>query len=391
VTVSVQSGAYDAQVPVPSGRAEFTVLATARDAANNTATAQTLYDAAAPVIVLTPAQSGACSATGCTGAVIDATTTSFQLAADVTEGLALAGAHPVQVRVLNGSTEWVTWTDLARQPDGRWTWSWANLPQLDFTQLTLEVAALDAAGNRGTSSLGVLLDRVRPSLTLSPSQNASCTASACTGTLINATSAPLNLTGLVSADATLSVRVLDGAAEVVPATAVPQTTGSWSWTWAAPPLVDGRFYAVVVTATDALRNSVSRQVVVLVDRLSPSLLVNSPRQGTLVGSAQVTVNASSADGLGLMLVEASADAVTFWPSSRDANGDFVVQVPVPSVDAVEQTLTVRAVDLAGNVRVTTTRYTADRVAPQLSLLGTDFNCSANACTGSVASAATNSA
>lgn len=390
VTVSVQSGAYEAQVTVPSGRAEFTVVATGRDAANNTATAQTLYDAAAPVITLTPAQSGACSATGCTGAVIDATATSFQLTADVTEGLALAATHPVQVRVLNGSTELVTWSDLSRQPDGRWTWAWMNLPALDFTQLTLEVAATDAAGNRGTSSLSVLLDRVRPTLTLSPSQNASCTASACTGTIINATSAALNLMGLVSADATIALRVLDGAAEVVPATAVPQTSGSWSWTWSAPPLVDGRFYAVEVTATDALRNSVSRQLVVLVDRLAPSLLVNSPRQGTLVGSAQLTVNASSADGLGLMLVEASADAVTFSPSSRDANGDFVVQLPVPIVDAVEQTLTVRATDLAGNVRVTTTRYTADRVAPRLTLVGTDFDCSGNACTGNVANAATTS-
>ncbi len=389
VTVNVVAGLYDAQVPVPSGRAEYTVVATARDVANNAASAQTTFDAAAPVVALTPSQNGACSSSGCTGAFIDAAATSFVLTAAVTEGMALAATHSVEVRVLNGSTEVVTWTDLVLQPNGSWSWTWSSLPLLDFTQLTLEVTATDASNNRGTATLGVLLDRVRPSLTFSPSTNASCTATACTGTVVNAASTSLNLTGLVSTDATLSVRVLDGAAVVLAPVAVPQSGGAWSYAWTTFPNVDGRFYSLEVTATDALANTSSQQLVVLVDRVSPGLLVNSPRQGTLVGSAQVTVNATATDGLGLKAVELTTSANgPFVAATRDANGDYVGLLPVPLVDAVEQVVTVRTTDLAGNVRVATTRYTADRVAPVITLGGTNFDCSGTgACTGSVANRA----
>jgi len=389
VAVNVVAGSYDAQVPVPAGRAEYTVVATARDLANNPATAQTTFDGAAPAIALTPSQDGACSASGCTGAFIDAAATSFVLSAAVTEGLSLASIHPVQVRVLNGSTEVVAWTDLVLQPNGSWSWTWSSLPALDFSQLTLEVAATDAANNRGTASLGVLLDRVRPTLTFTPSTNASCTATACTGAVVNAASTSLNLAGLVSPDATLSLRVLDGAAVVFAPVPVPQTAGVWSYAWTGIPNVDGRFYSLEVTATDALLNSFTQRLVVLVDRVVPGVVVSSPRAGDLVGSAQVTVNATATDGLGLKAVElATSVNGPFVFAARDANGDYVGQLPVPPVDAVEQVLTVRATDLADNVRVVSTRYTADRVAPVVTLGGADFDCSGTgACTGSVANGA----
>ncbi len=390
VTVAVVAGAYDVQLPVSGARAEYTVVATARDVAGNSATAQTTLDAAAPVVVLSPSQDGVCTSMGCTGVFIDAATPSFTLKATVTEGFSLAAMHPVQVRVTDGTNaELVTWTDLVLQPNGSWSWTWASLPALDFTRLTIEVAAIDASNNRGTARLGVPYDRVRPTLTLSASVNASCAATACSGAVVNATSTSLDLTGLVSTDATLSLRVLDGAAVVMAPVAVPQTAGAWSYAWTSFPNVDGRFYSLEVTATDALQNTFSRQLVVLVDRINPSLLVNSPRQGNLVGTAQVTVNASAADGLGLKTVElASSASGPFIATTVDSNGDYVGQLPVPMVDAVEQVLTVRATDLANNVRVASTRYTADRVAPVITVNGTDFDCSgAGACTGSVANAA----
>ncbi|MDP2272071.1 MAG: Ig-like domain-containing protein [Archangium sp.] len=388
-TAPVVAGTWTLEVPVATGRAEYTVIATVRDAAGNTTSAQTTFDAQAPTVVLTPSQSGACTSAGCTGALIDAAATSFSLTATVTDGLALAAAQPVQVRVMDGTTVLVGWTDLVRQPNGDWTWTWSNLPQLDFKQLTLEVAAIDASNNRGTATLGVLYDRVRPTITFTPSQNAACTMTACTGAVVTAASTSLDLVGLVSPDATVSLRVLDGAAVVVPETAIPQAAGNWSYSWSSFPNVDGRFYSLELTATDALRNTSTRQLVVLVDRVQPSLLVNSPRAGTLVGTGLVSVNASSTDGLGLMRVEvATAATGPFVAAVRDSNGDYVAQVPVPTVDAVEQVLTVRATDLAGNARSTTTRYTADRVAPVFTLNGADFDCSGvNACTGSVANRA----
>ena len=133
-TANVVAGSWNLEVPVPTGRAEYTVIATVRDGAGNTTSAQTTFDAEAPRVVLSPS----------TGAVIDAAATSFSLSAAVTDGLPLASAQPVQVRVMDGTTVLVGWTDLVRQPNGEWTWTWSNLPQLDFTQLTLEVAAIDA-------------------------------------------------------------------------------------------------------------------------------------------------------------------------------------------------------------------------------------------------------
>ena len=390
VTVTVVAGAYDVQLPVSGARAEYTVVATARDVAGNSAMVQTTLDAAAPVVVLSPSQDGVCTSTGCTGVFIDAATPSFTLTATVTEGFSLAAMHPVQVRVIDGTNaELVTWTDLVLQPNGSWSWTWASLPALDYTRLTIEVAAIDASNNRGTARLGVPYDRVRPTLTLSPTGDASCTASACIGAVINGTTTSLDLSGVVSADATLSLRVLDGAAVVMAPIAVPQNGGSWSYAWTAFPNVDGRYYSLELTATDPLQNSFSRQLVVLVDRVNPSLLVNSPRQGNLIGTSQVTVNASAADGLGLKSVElATSSNGPFVGTALDANGDYVGQLAVPMVDAVEQVLTVRATDLANNVRVTSTRYTADRVAPIITLNGTDFDCSGTgACTGSVANAA----
>ncbi len=388
-TAPVVAGAWTLNVPVATGRAEYTVIATVRDAAGNTTSAQTTFDAQAPTVVLSPSQSGACTGTACTGAIIDAAATSFSLTATVTDGLALAAAQPVQLRVMDGTTVLVGWTDLVRQPNGDWTWTWSNLPQLDFTQLTLEVAAVDASNNRGTATLSVLYDRVRPTITFTPSQNAACSTTACTGAVMNAASTSLDLVGLVSPDATVSLRVLDGAAVVVPETAIPQTGGSWSYSWSSFPNVDGRFYSLELTATDALRNTSTRQLVVLVDRVQPSLLVNSPRAGTLVGTALVSVNTSSSDGLGLMRVEVATTATgPFITAVRDSNGDYVAQMPVPTVDAVEQVLTVRATDLAGNARSTTTRYTADRVAPVVTVNGANFDCSGlDACTGSVANRA----
>ncbi len=378
-TTAVIAGAWTLQVPAPVGRAEYSVIATVRDAAGNTTSAETTFDTEAPTVMIT-AQNGA---------EIDAAASSFSISASVTDGLPLTSAQPAQVRVLDGTTVLVAWTDLVRQANGTWTWTWSSLPQLDFTTLTLEVAATDASSNRGTASLTVLYDRVRPTLTFTPSTNAACTATACTGAIVNAASTTLDLVGLVSPDATLSLRVLDGAAVVMPALAVPHTAGSWSYSWTSFPNVDGRFYSLELTATDTLRNTVTRQLVVLVDRVQPSLLVNAPRQGTLVGTSLVSVNTSVTDGLGLTRVEVGTVATgPFISAVRDSNGDYLAQIPVPTVDAVEQVLTVRAMDLAGNVRTGTTRYTADRVAPVLTLNGTDFNCTgANACTGSVANRA----
>lgn len=390
LTVNVLNGAYAAALTVPMGRAEYTVTARARDRAGNQATASTRYDREAPTVVVTPSQDGACTSTGCTGAVIDASMSTFTLSAAVTEGLGLAAQHPVQVRVLDGTAELVAWTDLTQQASGTWSWTWAVLPALDFTRLTMEVAATDAAGNRGTATLRVLLDRVRPQVSFTPSANASCTLTACTGTIVNAATAALDLVGVASTDAALRLRVLDGMTELQAPVSVPQSNGSWTSSWTSFPSVDGRFLTLEVTATDALFNSASRQLTVLVDRALPGLVVNTPRPGTLVATAQVSVESTAIDGLGVQRVEVGTSAM--GPSvaaTKNANGDYEGSLAVPLVDAVEQTLTVRATDLAGNTRTTTTRYTADRVAPVLTLTGADFDCTGTGlCTGSVANAGT---
>lgn len=385
MSVPALDGGYDVELPLRPGRAEYTVEATARDQSRNAATAQVTVDGEAPAITLSPSQDGACTSTGCTGALIDTRTSSFTLTATVTEGLGLAAQDPVRARVLDGATEVVSWTRLTRQATGEWTWTWSALPNLDFTRLTVEVEATDAANNRGIARLQVVMDRLSPALQLTPSTDAACTATACTGTVLNLASPGLPLTGTVSPDASVQVSVLDGTSVLVPAQAAMVTNGAWSFTWSNLPNVDGRPYTVVVTATDALLNTTTRQLTVFVDRVLPTLVVSSPISSALVGTAKVDVSATSLDGAGLTRVDlATSPQGPFVTATRNAAGLFAGQLDVPVVDAVAQELTVRATDLAGNARTATVRYVADRVAPVLTLNGSDFDCSGpDFCTGSV--------
>ncbi|MFZ5439918.1 MAG: Ig-like domain-containing protein [Myxococcota bacterium] len=379
--------------PLVDGR-PYTMEVTASDLLGNRTTSSLVVfvDRVGPSVALTPAQDGACAAGACSGAFVNGAATSFALGANVIDGQGLAASHPVRVRVLDGATELVPPSDLSAA-GSLWSWSWTTLPLVDGRSYTLEVTAADAAGNATVARRAVLVDRVGPSLSLT-SQDASCSATGCTGAVVSAANATFQLAatatdGLgLAATGAVRVRVLDGASVVVPATDLSLQAGAWSYAWAAP-LVDGRYYSMEVTATDAAGNASSRSRVVLVDRVNPTLLVNSPRQGTLVGNAQVVVNASASDGFGLKTVELSENATAPWTAAAlDANGDWVGQLPVPTVDAVAQTIRVRATDLVGNSRTTTTQYTADRVAPTLTLDARSFDCAgADACTGSVANLA----
>ncbi|MEW6431248.1 MAG: Ig-like domain repeat protein [Myxococcota bacterium] len=388
VALPVVMGLFDGELD--SADTEFVIVVSGSDRAGNIASVQTTYDPSPPVISLQP-DDAQCGAGGCTGAVISGATTVFTITATITD-LALAATNPVRIRVVTqGGTELVPLSNMSSSGGTAWTWTWTNLPALDDTALDFVVTATDAAGNQGTGTVHGRIDRIAPTLTALPSQDASCDASGCVGGVISLATTGFSMTGTTSG-AQLNLRVKDGAGVVVPTTPLPlDSTGAWSWTWASPPTVDGRFYGVELTATDVVGNAATLTRAVLVDRVLPSLFVSAPAAGALLGTPTVAVISSAADSLGVRTVEVAAQpSGPFTSASLDANGDYVATLPVPVVDAVTQTLAIRAVDLVGNTRALTRSYVADRVAPVVTVNGTDYDCSGAQCTGLVANGSSTS-
>lgn len=382
VTMGTFSGELDSTDP------EFVVVVTGRDAAGNEGVAQSTFDPTGPRISLSPAD-GNCDASGCSGAIINASTTSFTITATIEE-LALAPTSPVTIRVVTTTgTQIVPTTDMQRSGSS-WIWTWSNLPTLDLMDLHFVVTATDAAQNVSSATVFGSFDRIGPVITMTPAQDGACNQTGCSGAVVTSATNSFVFSGTVEA-IDMRIRIRDGASVVVPSSEVSINMGTWSWTWSAPPLVDGRPMTAEITATDRLGNTTTASRIVLVDRVAPSVLAASPLAGALVGTPTVAVAANAADGLGIKAVEvttSSGSAIT--PATLDANGDYVANVGVPVVDAVEQTLTFRAVDLVGNSRSTTRRYIADRVAPVVSIAGGDFDCAGPVCSGMVANGSTSS-
>jgi hypothetical protein len=278
-----------------------------------------------------------------------------------------------------------------------------QVPAVQASSFLVTAHATDTGGLTTVATLPLTADRVGPSIVVaSPAADGSCTASACTGALVNvATGASYAISGSVvdpSGVGTASLRILDGAAVVVPTTSLTLGAGgSWSYSWSPLPSVNGRAYVVEVSASDSLGNAASPVTrTIIVDRVPPTLTITSPVSGALVSGASVTLVGVAGDGTsyGISAVSTSLDGTTWTPATFAADGSFSAALPVPGVDHVSQTLSVQVVDLAGNSKLFTTSYVADRVAPVVafSAPAADYSCpsATAACTGAVANAATSS-
>ncbi len=277
------------------------------------------------------------------------------------------------------------------------------VPAVQAASLVMTARATDVGGLVSTATLTLTADRVGPSLTIAtPAADGNCTATACSGALVTVASASsVAIAGSAvdpSGVASASLRILDGAAVLVPATSLTVgSDGSWTFSWSSVPNVNGRAYVVEVTASDSAGNAASPVTrTIIVDRVAPTATFSSPVAGSLIGASSVTLAGVASDGasFGVGSAETSLDGATWSATPLAADGSFSASLAVPSVDHVAQTLSLRVTDLAGNQKIFTVSYVADRVAPVVAVTSPslDDSCPSTtaACMGAVANAAASS-
>ena len=118
---------------------------------------------------------------------------------------------------------------------------------------------------------------------------------------------------------------------------------------------------IVIVATDAAGNSASETRSVTLDTVAPAVAITSPASGAILASRVVTASGTAEAGAELTVNGvrvAVASAGTWSADLAFADGPH--------------TITVRAVDAAGNVATVTRSITIDTTAPSLSVTSPDF-------------------
>lgn len=230
-----------------------------------------------------------------------------------------------RVRVRAGAGEWVeasgreTWSASLALPDGRWT---------------IEVEALDRAGNSASTAVAVIIDTAPPLLRV--------TAPA--GEVL--TSSPtVEVTGAAEPGCTLTI---DGEP-------VPVIYGSFR---ASVALSEGP-NRVELEARDAAGNRALSWLEVTLDTIPPWLTVATPGDGALTNRSEVEVAGAAEEGA-LVLVSGAA-------ASRD--GPFF-SARVGLVEG-ENRVVVRAIDGASNVASVELRVYLDSTPPQIRVSAAD--------------------
>jgi hypothetical protein len=401
VAATVTGGTFVAQIPVTDGT--FPITATARDAANNLATAAVSVnvDSAPPVIaVWSPAEGDPTNNEALTisGSVSDSSpvtlridTSAGSVAVSLTEG---AFTHSVQLGPEGANTIAIIATDAAgnQATFDRHVIRDLTPPTLDIAgpaedsvigvepitmtgfvydltattvrvngadasrvqdswsgpvsfgaegPQTVSIVATDAAGNQSTATRRLLLDLNPPVVTIDQPSNASLTASE-----------TVTVSGHV---ADVSLASLTIAGQPVPVSAGAATT-PFS---ANVALADGDNHLHVV-ATDRLGRTSEAEVVLTRDSIAPSLQLAAPATISRRRGAQATVSAS--DNLALADVVVSANGS---PLGTFGAAPFTLDLTVPDAVAVggQLLVTATATDRAGNSTTAThaLRVTADGV------------------------------
>lgn len=229
-----------------------------------------------------------------------------------------------------------------------WTVS-GPVPALDGAPLSVAVRATDTLGNASAGRVSVAVDAAGPRGTFT---------TPAPGALVSGTA--LRVSGEV-ADGTgvASVRVrLDGAGE-----AEATVTGAgWAATLALPE-ANGAPHELVATFTDVLGNSAQARLALTVDNVAPQPALVDPAPDAVVGAAQLAVRLVAVGGASAVTVALGAQPAV---SATALGGDvWQAAVSVPAEDFTPETLSVVAVDLAGNRGLAARGVRVDRVAPVL--------------------------
>jgi RHS repeat-associated protein len=199
---------------------------------------------------------------------------------------------------------------------------------------TIHIVATDAAGHVTDSTRTVIRDRTAPVLAVNSPADGLITRDtivAVSGTVLDSTTVTVNVNGV-------SLSVGQG--------------GAFSGTLA---LVEGH-NSLVITATDVVGNVTSVPRTVIRDRIGPVLTVNGPAQGLITRDTIIIVSVTATDS-NAVTVNVNGIQLT-----AGQNGAFS-----GSIALIEghNTLTITAVDAAGNQTPATRTVIRDRIPPAL--------------------------
>lgn len=203
----------------------------------------------------------------------------------------------------------------------------------------LLVEARDPAGNKGSATAAVILDTVPPAISV---------ATPVDGLYTNI---PLvTVTGTVNED--VASVTINGV------TASVSTTSSASTTFTATlTLIEGA-NTLVVTAVDRAGNSTSSTVTATLDTVAPQLTVIGPADGALLNNGQITFGGAATEPVVSVLVNGIAAQV-------GTSGGYTLPITLAEGS---NTLTVTAIDRAGNSSTNTITVNLDSIAPAAPLL-----------------------
>ena len=245
---------------------------------------------------------------------------------------------------------------------GTWsaTWAASEVPSGETTA-AISVSAVDAAGNTASTSGSVVIDTLVNRLTLDDMPGGADEI------VNNAESGqPIVLSGQVEAGSSVIV-TLAGIAQA----ATVDAAGNWTVTYAANTLPTGTLSTqLVVRATDAAGNTASLTETVQIDTEVMPLTLDKPIEGD-----NIINMVEAADGVVLSgTVEAgSVVQVTFGGTVRTVtagvDGLWSAVFPASSMASGEynQSIEVRATDLAGNVRSINDTVRVDTIVNRLTM------------------------
>ena len=364
------TGAWSIQLTVPLGNGTHALTATVSDAAGNTATSGTfnlVVDNVPPAtpgipdITVNPDGSGETAISG-GGSTRDTTPT-----------LSGTGNEGDIVTIYNGTTPI---GEATVQPDGTWTWTPpAGLPNGTY-DLSLTVTNSDGAGNESAPSnpVTITIDTDAPDAPGLPvvTDNVSdITGPVSNNGATNDTRPVLSGTG--TPDDTITIYDQTTTGNVPVGEVVVDINGNWTWR-PDQPLAEGS-HSFTLTATDEAGNvsPISGSMTVTVDSSVPDTPVITsvadnagPVTGNITAGGSSndntpTVTGSGEDGTTVILysngIEVGRGLVT--------NGSWTITTP--ALNDGSTTLTVAALDAAGNVSEAGSDfvYTIDTVPPAI--------------------------
>ena len=349
---------FNADAPVAEGL--YTLVFTARDAANKTTnvTRSVYVDRTAPTLTITPVSGWQTGVVAVNGIASDTNLSLITYRLGDTGDWLSAG----------GTVNWTASVDVTASDEGN---------------VTLNVRATDYAGNTQNSSTTIQIDRAAPQATMAATAGSfvevdgiDSTNGAFTlgGTMDDAA----ETAGRLAASASLAWTKNGLAAGSV--TLDPAASTSWSWSSLAA-MTDGSgdgIYEFTLEVTDAAGKESTARQVIRVDTTAPNLIVDSPVDGGYVSTNSVTPSGSVYDTGGVGFdgtadVEYSMDGGSSWTNLPLVGSNWNAGPVSLGASEGSREIRIRASDALGNQVSETISFSYDQSAPSIAetLVNTD--------------------